>query len=367
MAKPDFTRKRYFHCYKITCTLNGKRYIGIASNGVKRRFIQHQYDARKGIDTPLHSAIRKYGIENFTIEALARTTDWKEICQIEREMIAIHNTLTQNGKGYNIATGGEGPFGVKRSTETRKKLSKITKEWLAADPSRIEHLRKIAKEMAAKPGQKEISRKGAKEAWLRPDYKEKVSRGIKEWAKRNKELMSENQKRVMTRPGFRENLRKKAKSQMKDLNNRELSKKGALKQWENKKFKEKMTYQMKEVAKQNWEDPKYRTRMKNISSKPIIAEGNFYSSSVEAAIALGVKANTICERLKNSNFPDYYYLPPQRYLLINGIQYPSVNAASKNLGISNAVCKRRLDSEDFPEYILVENLTSFPISGNGEQ
>ena len=237
-------------------------------------------------------------------------------------------------------------------------------DWLGADPFRIEHLRKVAKELAAKPGQKEISRKGAKEAWLRPDYREKVSRRVKEWTKENKELMSEHQKRVMARPGFRENLRKKAKAQMEDTNNRELSKKGALKQWQNKNFKEKMTYQMKRVAKQNWEDPKYRTRMKRISWKPIIAGGDFYSSLEEAATALGVKANTICTRLKNPNFPDYYYLPPQRYLLINGSQYPSIIAASENLGISNAVCKRRLESEDFPEYILVENLTSSPISTN---
>ena len=232
MAKPDLTRKRYFYCYKITCTINGKGYVGIASNGVKGRFAQHKHDANKGKDTPLHAAIRKYGVENFTTEVLARTTNWEEICKIEREMIVIHNTLTQNGKGYNISTGGEGPFGAKRTRETRKKLSKITKGWLAADPSRIEHLRKVAKELTAKPGQKEISRKGAKEAWLRPDYREKVSQRIKEWARENKELMSENQKRVMARLGFRENLRKKAKSQMKNLNNRELSKKGALKQWQ---------------------------------------------------------------------------------------------------------------------------------------
>ena len=125
-----------------------------------------------------------------------------------------------------------------------------------------------------------------------------------------------------------------------------------------------MTHQMERVAKQNWKNPNYRARMKRISCKPIIAGGNFYSSLEEAATAFGVKANTICERLKNPNFPDYYYLPPQRYLLINGIQYPSFNAAPKSLGISTAVCKRRLESEDFPEYILVENLTSSPISDN---
>jgi group I intron endonuclease len=352
MAKPNLTRTRYFYCYKITCILNGKGYIGIASNGAKRRFNQHKHDAKKGANTPLHAAIRKYSAENFDIEVIARVTSWEEICQIEREMILAHNTLTQNGKGYNISTGGEGPFGVKRSKETRKKLSKITKQWLAVDPSRIEHLKKVGKKQATKLGQKELSRIGAKEAWQRPGYREKVSQRVKKWARENKELMSDNQKQVMARPGVRENLKKKAKAQMKDPKNRELSKNGALKQWQDKEFKEKMTLQMKRVAKQNWENPKYRAKMEKISCKPIIAGGDFYSSLEEAATALGVKANTVCTRLKNPNFKDYYYLPPQRYLLINGIQYPSINAAAKGLGISNAVCQRRLESKDFPEYIL---------------
>ena len=167
--------------------------------------------------------------------------------------------------------------------------------------------------------------------------------------------MSENQKHVMARPGMRENLRKKAKAQMKDSQNRELSKMGALKQWENEDFKVKMIYKMKEVARRNWENPEYRERMKRVSYKPIIANGKFYPSLGEASNALGVKANTICTRLKNPNFPDYYYLPPQRYLLINNIKYSSINAAAKSLRISNAVCKRRIESKDFPEYLLVEN------------
>lgn len=366
MAKPNLTRKRYFHCYKITCTINGKGYIGIASNGPKRRFIQHKHDAKKGAKTPLHAAIRKYGTENFAIEVIAKTTNWEDICKIEREMIAINDTLTQNGRGYNVSSGGEGPFGVKRSKETRKKLSKITKRWLAEDPSRLENLKKVGKKQATKPGQKELSREGAKQAWQRPGYREKVSKRVKIWARENKELMSENQKQVMARPGVRENLKKKAKEQMIDPKNRELSKNGALKQWQNSEFKEKMTRQMKTTAKQNWENPKYRARMKKISCKPIIADGNFYSSLEDAANALGVKSNTICTRLKNPNFPDYYYLPPQRYLLINNIQYPSINAAAKSLGISNAVCKRRLESKDFAEYTLVENELLYATSNKGK-
>jgi hypothetical protein len=292
---------------------------------------------------------------------------WEKICKIESEMIIKHDTLTQNGKGYNVATGGEGPFGVIRSEETRKKLSKIVKEWFAEDPSRMQHLKEIGRRQAAKPGQKEVSRQGAKEAWQREGYREKVIDRVKKWAKENKELMSENQRKVIARPGVRENLSMKAKVQMKDPENREILRNGALKQWENKEYKEKMTHKMKYVAKRNWENPEYRSRMKSVSCKPIIANGVFYSSLEEAATELGVKLNTICGRLKNPNFLNYYYLPPQRYLLINGVQYPSINAAAKSLGISNAVCQRRLESDDFPEYILIEDQKLSPVTNKDGQ
>lgn len=354
MAKPDISRKRYFHCYKIICSINGKGYIGIASNGVKTRFNQHKHDAKKGVSTPLHAAIRKYGVENFTIEVLGKTTNWDEICLIEREMILKYDTLTQNGRGYNVSTGGEGPFGVKRSTETKEKLSEITKKWLAEDPDRIQNLIEAGRKQMADPARREQIRKGARDAWKRPDFRKKFSSGKKKWANENRDLLSEQQKRIMARPEMRENLRKKAKAQMNDPSNREISRQGALHQWQNDEFKEKMTMQMKNVSKRNWENPDYRRRMKNISCKPIVAGGQQYPSLEAAAEALGVKANTICTRLKNENFPDYYYLLPKRYLLINGVKYSSVNGAAKILGISNAVCKRRLESEDFPEYHLID-------------
>jgi group I intron endonuclease len=349
------TRKRFFYCYKITCKLNGKSYIGIASNGVKHRFNQHKFDAKKGLSTPLHAAMRKYGLNEFTVEILGKTNDWNEVCQIEREMITKHNTLSKNGMGYNVATGGEGPFGVKRSDETKEKLSRITKKWLSEDPRRLQNLIESGKKQMADPTNRELSRKGAKEAWQRPGYSAKVSDRVKKWAEENKELMSMNQRKVMTRPGAKDNLREKAKAQMSNAQNRELSKQGALMQWKNVEFKYKMTSQMKEVGKRNWENPDYRDKMKRICCKPIIAAGNYYSSLEEAAKALGVKANTICTRLKNNKFSDYYYLPPLRYILINGIKYLSISSAAKGLGITNAVCLRRIKSDDFPEYQLYDN------------
>jgi group I intron endonuclease len=349
------SRKQLFYCYKLTCTINDKGYIGIAVGGVKRRFIQHKHDAKRGALTPLHQAMRKHGPENFVLEIIGKADSWEEICSLEQEMIAKDNTLARNGRGYNVATGGQGPYGVERSPETRQKLSRITKRWMEEDPTRIEKLKEIGRQQMQDPEQREISRQGALEAWRRSDYREVQSRRVKEWAKANRDSMIKNQREVMARPGSKENLRLKGKDQMKKPLNRELSKKGALKQWQNPSFKEKMTQQMREVGRKNWQNQEYKERMKQIGSKPIIAASKHYPSLEEAANALGVKANTICGRLKNPNFPDYYYLPLKRYVIVDGVQYPSVNAAAKAVGISNAVCLRRIYSEDFPEYQIVDD------------
>ena len=75
--------------------------------------------AKKGVDTPLYHAIRKYSREDFEIFTL-------EECDIllldEREQYWIEhfNTLKE---GYNCDKGGQGILGFKHSEETKIKMS----------------------------------------------------------------------------------------------------------------------------------------------------------------------------------------------------------------------------------------------------
>jgi len=348
--------KKCFYCYKIKCSANGKGYIGIAVGSPKKRFNQHKHDAKKGVVTPLHQAIRKHGIEKFSLEVLAETSSWEKVCELERKFIKDHNTLAKNGKGYNVATGGQGPFGVERSVETREKLRRITKKWLSEDPDRLRRLIDVGRKQAADPQQREISKRGAQEAWQQPGYREKVSARVKSWAVENRDQMKRNQREVMARPGVKENLRRKAKAQMQDPNNRELSRQGALLQWKNESFRHKMKAQMQEVGRRNWRNPRYREKMRSITSKSVVAAGIRYKSLEEAAQAVGIRPNSLIYRLKNERYPDYYYLPLKRYVVIGGIRYASINAAAKALDISHPVCLRRIRSPDFPEYQIVEEI-----------
>ena len=50
--------------------------------------------------------MRKYGVENFSIEQIDSTNDFKKLGQLEREYIQIYDSQNPN-RGYNLTAGGE--------------------------------------------------------------------------------------------------------------------------------------------------------------------------------------------------------------------------------------------------------------------
>ena len=92
--------------YKITNKVNGKVYIGQSSFSVEKRFAEHCRDMNKRSleKRPLYSAMKKYGIENFSVE-LIEECELDIIHQREQYWIAFYNSYHN---GYNATIGGEG-------------------------------------------------------------------------------------------------------------------------------------------------------------------------------------------------------------------------------------------------------------------
>ena len=104
-----------FQSYLITCLPTGKSYVGITSASLRRRWLEHQSNARRRPHGgALYAAILKYGASAFSIEALACGRSWKDLCAIEETLIRQWSTLL----GYNLTFGGEGRFGFKPSRES---------------------------------------------------------------------------------------------------------------------------------------------------------------------------------------------------------------------------------------------------------
>jgi group I intron endonuclease len=101
------------YIYKYTNKINGKIYVG-QTNNLQKRFSGHKSEAfnpkANGYNLPIHAAIRKYGLENFTFEVLEEIAEGESQRFIDdREIYFIgyyHSLITENG--YNLTIGGEG-------------------------------------------------------------------------------------------------------------------------------------------------------------------------------------------------------------------------------------------------------------------
>lgn len=122
--------------YCITNIITKDFYIGKTKHSILRRLRNHIGSVRRGSLSHLHCAIRKYGEENFIIENIESVLPEQDISEREIYWIAVLNPH------YNMTRGGEGTFGRKLSSESRKKLSKSLKEAHKNNPT----LRKILSE-----------------------------------------------------------------------------------------------------------------------------------------------------------------------------------------------------------------------------
>lgn len=90
--------------YKITNDINDKIYVGQTSGTLKERFKQHKkkMNSEDRKTYPLYNAMRKYGIEHFSIKILEETDNLQE-----REQYWIKYFDSYNN-GYNTTRGGDG-------------------------------------------------------------------------------------------------------------------------------------------------------------------------------------------------------------------------------------------------------------------
>jgi group I intron endonuclease len=88
--------------YKITNKINGNFYIGQTIKSKEERFQRHKYDVSYNSKTHLHSAMRKYGFNNFIIEEIENQIPQEKLN--EREIFWIKEL----NPPYNMTDGGEG-------------------------------------------------------------------------------------------------------------------------------------------------------------------------------------------------------------------------------------------------------------------
>lgn len=124
---------RSFTVYQHINKINGKRYIGITCNTTSKRWKKgNGYNKQP----KFYGAIQKYGWDGF--EHIIVKDNLPEQCakSMEKVLIKLYDTIVN---GYNITEGGDGSVGVKRSEETRKRMSEGHKGLLKGIPHSEEH------------------------------------------------------------------------------------------------------------------------------------------------------------------------------------------------------------------------------------
>lgn len=108
--------------YLLTNSVNGKQYVGITGESLRRRWSRHCSDALRGSKVSLHRAIRTHGVDAFLTETIATADSWDDLQRLEITEIANRRTHISLG-GYNMTTGGDGTRGYTRSAETLQRMS----------------------------------------------------------------------------------------------------------------------------------------------------------------------------------------------------------------------------------------------------
>ena len=98
--------------YKITNDINDKVYVGKTENSLEKRFAEHCKDSQKREEEkrPLYAAMRKYGVEHFSIE-LVEECNIEIVSLREQYWIGFYKGYTE---GYNATLGGDGKAYINR-------------------------------------------------------------------------------------------------------------------------------------------------------------------------------------------------------------------------------------------------------------
>lgn len=171
---------------------NNKKYFGITSQNPENRWLSgYGYSTQQ----LMWRAIQKYGWDNFQHIILADNLSKEWACKVEQDLIWKYQS--NNPKcGYNISTGGDGPFGVVCSQETKEKLRQVnlgkhhTEETKRKISEHSDHHNKGMKLSKERLDKLNNARRG-KPAWnsgkkLSDEYRQKLSdshKGQKAWNK----------------------------------------------------------------------------------------------------------------------------------------------------------------------------------------
>jgi len=126
--------------YAALCLPTDKYYIGVTKKDLKERRYYHIRRAlrEEGVSA-FHSAIRKYGEDNFVWNIISEYHNYDDALDAEQYFIKLYNTKSPDG--YNMTDGGEGTLGAVLTAEHKQKICAGLKRFHLENPEASERAR----------------------------------------------------------------------------------------------------------------------------------------------------------------------------------------------------------------------------------
>lgn len=144
--------------YRLTNLINGKVYIGQATD-ISKRWSDHRRATELNKPTQIiHHAMIKHGLDNFSFEIIACCKTQDDANELETILVAQYNSFVSNGEGYNATLGG---MNAPKSEEWRTYMSTImgskAKAWMSIESpehkkNRYQKVSNALKGMERQPG-----------------------------------------------------------------------------------------------------------------------------------------------------------------------------------------------------------------------
>jgi group I intron endonuclease len=180
--------KYYGIIYKATNKINRKIYIGQTVKFLHRRISSHISNAMIEKECCyFHSAINKYGPENFKWEIITKCYSCEELNRKEKLFIKKYNTFKN---GYNLTEGGKGSAGFEHTAETKRKISSANKGKIRSE----EFKKKVSEAMRGKKHPM-YGRYGENNPRFGKKHSEETKKKMSVWHK-GKKLSEEHKKKL---------------------------------------------------------------------------------------------------------------------------------------------------------------------------
>lgn len=118
-----------YYIYKITNLINNKIYIGRTTQTIKKRWSVHlayaKHTYKQNGCSYICNAMKKYGVNNFTISVVDTTNNFEKLVFLESFYINYYNT-TNPKYGYNLLVENKNGDGLEFLSESTKILISTT-------------------------------------------------------------------------------------------------------------------------------------------------------------------------------------------------------------------------------------------------